>query len=35
MATKQTHQLRANVEDQLDRLVKQLADLESYRYVQH
>ncbi len=33
MALKQTDKLRLNIEEQLERLVKQLEDLESYRYV--
>jgi uncharacterized protein (UPF0305 family) len=32
MALKQTEKLKENVEEQLERLVKQLEDLEKYRY---
>ena len=32
MALKQTEKLKVNVEEQLERLVKQLEDLEKYRY---
>lgn len=31
MALKQTEKLKSNVEEQLERLVKQLEDLEKYR----
>lgn len=33
MASKQTEKLKGNVEEQLERLVKQLEDLENYRYL--
>lgn len=31
MASKETEKLKTNVEEQLERLVKQLEDLESYK----
>ncbi len=33
MALKQTEKLKGNVEEQLERLVKQLEDLEQYRLI--
>ena len=32
MSLKQTEKLKGNIEEQLERLVKQLEDLEKYRY---
>jgi len=32
MASKETEKLKSNVEEQLERLVKQLEDLEQYRW---